>query len=109
LKEQNKIGKKKLDRILPDLIKEGVIEEVKSSGRKRPLIVKAANPYTVVLNELKNFEKMYFSILNKTIDAYNKRRYLGDYEKPSYDSDVQRLAKAGSCRGFDMAANSYFL
>jgi hypothetical protein len=96
LKEQNKIGKKKLNSILPDLIKEGIIEEVKSSGKKRPLIVKAANPYTVVLNELKSFEKIYFSILNKTIEACNKGRYLGDYTKPSCDSNVQRLAKAGS-------------
>jgi hypothetical protein len=96
LKEQSKIRKKKLNSILPDLIKEGIIEEVKSRGRKRPLIVKAANPYAVVLNELKNFEKIYLSILNKTIDAYNKGRYLGDYKKPSYDSDVQDLAKAVS-------------
>ena len=30
LKEQSKIRKKKLNSILPDLIKEGIIEEVKS-------------------------------------------------------------------------------
>jgi hypothetical protein len=94
LKNQNKIGKKKLNRILPGLIKEGIIEEKDPVGKKRPLFVKAANPYTVVLNELKTFEKIYLSILNKTIDAYNKGRYLGDYKKPSYDSDVQDLAKA---------------
>ena len=39
---------------------------------------------------------MYFSILNKTIDAYNKGRYLGDWEKPSYNSAARNIAKAGS-------------
>ena len=95
LKKQDKIRKKKLDRVLPALIQERVIKEDKPRGRKKPLIIKEANPYTVVLNELKNFEKLYFSILNKTINAYNNGRYLGDLEKP-YDSDVEDLAKAAS-------------
>jgi hypothetical protein len=93
-RKQNKIGKKKLTRILPALIEEGIIIEGNPIGRKKPLFVKEANPYTVVLNELKNFEKHYFSIMNKSIDAYKKGRYLGDYEKPSCDSDIQDLAKA---------------
>lgn len=42
---------------------------------------------TVVLNELKAFEKIYFSVLNKTADACNNGRYLGDWQKPSNDSD----------------------
>jgi hypothetical protein len=92
--KENKIGKKKLNRILPDLIEEGIIEEGEPRGRKRPLFVNGANPYTVVLSELKNFEKIYFSILNKTINACTNGRYLGDLEKPSYDSDVEDLVKS---------------
>jgi hypothetical protein len=79
---------------LPALIEEGVIKEDKPIGRKRPLFVNGANPYTVVINELKNFEKLYFSILSKTINACNNGRYLGDLEKPSYDSDAEDLVKS---------------
>src|SRR5215212_1743850 len=71
LTKQNKIGKKKLNRILPALIEEGVIKEDKPIGRKKPLFVNGANPYTVVLNELKNFENIYFLILNKTVNTSN--------------------------------------
>ena len=42
--KENKIGKKKLNRILGDLIEEGVIKEDKPRGRKRPLFVNKANP-----------------------------------------------------------------
>jgi hypothetical protein len=34
--------------------------------------------------------------LNKTINAYNNGRYLGDWKKPSYDREVEDLAKAAS-------------
>jgi hypothetical protein len=81
LKKQNKIGKKKLNRILPALIEEGVIKEEKPIGRKRPLFVNEANPYTVVVTELKTFEKIYFSILDKTVNACNNERYLHDWKK----------------------------
>jgi hypothetical protein len=92
--KENKVGKKKLNRILPDLIEEQIIEEGEPRGRKKPLFVNGANPYTVVLSELKNFEKLYFSILNKTINACNNGRYLGDLEKPSYNSNVEDLVKS---------------
>jgi hypothetical protein len=81
LKKQDRIRKKKLDRILPALIEEGVIKEDKPRGRKKPLIVNRANPYTVVVTELKTFEKIYFSILDKTVNACNNVRYLHDWKK----------------------------
>jgi hypothetical protein len=81
LRKQNKIGKKKLNRILPALIEERVIKEDKRIGRKKPLVVNEANPYTVVVTELKTFEKIYFSILDKTVNACNNERYLHDWKK----------------------------
>jgi hypothetical protein len=81
LKGQDRIRKKKLDRILPALIEEGVIKEGKPIGRKKPLSVNGANPYAVVVSELKTFEKIYFSILDKTVNACNNERYLHDWKK----------------------------
>jgi hypothetical protein len=90
LRGQNQIGRKKLFRILPALKNEKIIieEQRKSKPKARniKLFVNGANPQTVVLNELKNFEKIYFSILNKTVDACNNGRYLGDWERPSKSS-----------------------
>jgi hypothetical protein len=81
LKGQDRIRKKKLDRILPALIEEGVIKEDKPRGRMKPLVVNRANPYTVVVTELKTFEKIYFSILDKTVNACNNERYLHNWKK----------------------------
>jgi len=88
LTKQNKIGKKKLNRILPTLIEEGVIKEDKPIGRKKPLFVNKANPYTVVVTELKKFEKIYFSILDKTVSARNNIGYLRDWSKKNIESSV---------------------
>jgi hypothetical protein len=84
--KENKIGKKKLNRILPALIEEGVIKGDKPIGRKRPLFVNEGNPYTVVVSELKKFEKIYFSILDKTVSARNNREYLRDWSKTKIKS-----------------------
>jgi hypothetical protein len=97
---QTEIARKKIFRILRDLKKERIIIKEKPKSKRRlrnkKLFVNRANPYTVVLNELREFEKIYFSILNKTINAHNNGRYLGDWEKPSYDPVVEDLAKAAS-------------
>ena len=97
LRGQNQIGRKKLYRILPALKEEKIIieEQRKSKPKARniKLFVNGGNPQTVVLNELKNFEKIYFSILNKTVDACNNGRYLGDWEKPSKSSVGDDLVK----------------
>ena len=39
-------------------------------------------------------EKIYFSILNKTADACNNGRYLGDWQKPSKDFEEDDLVKS---------------
>jgi hypothetical protein len=87
LKGQNQIGRKKLFRILRALKEEKIIIEErpksKTRVRNKKLFVNRSSPQAVVLNELKKFEKIYRSISNKTIDAYNNGRYLGDWEKSS--------------------------
>jgi hypothetical protein len=97
LRGEKQIGRKKLFRILGDLKEEKVIIEEKRKSkqkvRNKRLFVNGANPQTVVLNELKNFEKIYFSILNKTVYAYNNGRYLGDWQKSSKDFDGDDLVK----------------
>jgi hypothetical protein len=55
-------------------------------GRKRPLFVDKANPYTEVVTELKKFEKIYFSILDKTVSARNNSGYLRDWSKTKIKS-----------------------
>ncbi len=89
LRGQKQVGRKKLFRILPELKKEKIIIEGKKSklnARNIKLFVNGANPVTVVLNELKKFEKIYSSILEKTADACNNGRYLGDLEQTSKHS-----------------------
>ncbi len=77
LRGQNRIGRKKLFRILFDLKNENVItegEKPKPKARNKPLLVNGANPLTVILNELEEFEKIYYLILEKTVDVCNKKR-----------------------------------
>jgi hypothetical protein len=82
---QTEVGRKKVFRILRDLKKEKIISEVKLKSKRRvrnkPLLINEANPYTVVVTELKTFEKIYFSILDKIVNACNNERYLHDWKK----------------------------
>ena len=93
LRGQNRIGRKKLFRILSDLKNENVItegEKPKPKARNKPLLVNGANPLTVILNELEKFEKIYYLILEKTVDVCNKKRTDAisaleqDLEEPPY-------------------------
>jgi hypothetical protein len=92
---QSELGRKKVFRILRDLKKEKIIVEEKLKSKRRvrnkKLFVNKANPYTVVLSDLKRFEKIYFSILNKTVNAFNNKTNLDD-RTPSEDD----LVKIGS-------------
>lgn len=93
LRGQNRIGRKKLFRILSDLKNENVIiegEKSKPNARNKHLLVNGANPLTVTLNELEKFEKIYCLILEKTVDVCNKKQIDAisaleqDLEEPSY-------------------------
>lgn len=93
LNKQQRIGRKKLFRILADLKKENVIiegEKSKSKVRYKKLLVNGSNPLAVVLNELKEFEKIYYCILEETVVIGNKKRTDAisaleqDVEEPPY-------------------------
>jgi hypothetical protein len=93
LRGQNQIGRKKLFRILHALKEEKtiIVERRKSKVRNKKLFVNKFSPQAVVVSELKKLEKIYISILNKTVDAYNNGRYLGDWKKSSVDRDYLKI------------------
>jgi hypothetical protein len=97
--DQTKIGaRRKVFRILGDLKKEKIIieEELKTKRRVRDklLFVNGANPYTVVLNELKKFEKIYFSILDKAVVVCKNKLNPTQRQATSPDDDLSNLSDA---------------
>lgn len=84
LRGQKLVGRKKLFSILHYLKKKKIIiEDRRKSTRKtrnKKLLVNRGNPHVLVLNELNRIQKVYISILNKTVEAYNNGRYLADWK-----------------------------
>jgi hypothetical protein len=110
LRGQNRIGRKKLFRILSDLKNEKVIEDPQKSkpkSRNKQIFVNGANPLAIILYELEKFEKFYYLILEKTVDVCNRRRTdaLNLLEQDLEDPPLCRII---ICYGSHVAHTSYF-
>jgi hypothetical protein len=92
LRGQKMVGRKKLFSILHYLKKKKIIiEDRRKSTRKtrnKKLLVSRGNPHVLVLNELNRIQKVYISILNKTVEAYNNGRYLADWKAKTKDLEI---------------------
>jgi hypothetical protein len=85
LEKRKIMARKKFFRILRDLKKENIIKveeglkpKIKNAkaARDKKLVVNESNPITVTLNELERFEKLYYLILERTTDVFNKKKRM---------------------------------